>query len=366
MTYNQELIFSSCRASVPMITQWEIPEGDQSIRLPIPEGYVVDIAVDWGDGTTSSHIDPDVTHVYATAGSYTVSIAGKCEAWSFGDIDESAHLFRTVEQLGDLQWVSLRRAFEGCSGITFVAGAGDTGGLTDTAYMFYGVSGDSAIDLDGFDTSAVTTMRGMLKVTNTQFAGDVHEDITCALSNVIVTDGDTIDAGAPEERMVSAIVDGGWSGYIGYAESGTINLWDGPYSDLQSRESESTIIITDRCILQYLNADVRTVTVPSSATVSAENSGKWTVVVDDAAFGSTIDIDPSPLRVSSVTDAREFVDSLPTEIYDATLIAYASRPIAQGAVFGFGTSKYTPGGDAEAARSIIDEIGEITDGGPTS
>lgn len=74
-------------------TKWTV-SGDaagRTITLPLVawrnEGPLVyNFVVDWGDGTTSTvtaYNDPNRSHTYATAGTYTVEIRGVCEGWSF-------------------------------------------------------------------------------------------------------------------------------------------------------------------------------------------------------------------------------------------------------------------------------------------
>ena len=77
--------------------------------------------------------------------------------------------------------------------------------------------------------------------------------------------------------------------------------------------------------------------------------------------------DVSSWNVSNVTNmSGMFVGSaLSTANYDALLIAWATQPLQNNVPFSAGSTKYTPGGAAEAARTtLIQTFGwVITDGG---
>ena len=78
------------------ITEWQVGSNEE-IRLPLPEGFNYEFAIDWGDDTVadngypyvSSFDDPNTRHTYANAGTYTVSIHGMIEAWSFATVPAS-------------------------------------------------------------------------------------------------------------------------------------------------------------------------------------------------------------------------------------------------------------------------------------
>lgn len=67
---------------------------DNQITLPLLSSGTYDFTVDWGDGNTdtiTAYDDAAVTHTYASAGTYTVSISGTCDGFSFnngGDKDK--------------------------------------------------------------------------------------------------------------------------------------------------------------------------------------------------------------------------------------------------------------------------------------
>ena len=87
----------------PFITEWTV-EANDAITLPI--GGTCDFTVNYGDGTedlsVTSATDEDRIHAYATAGTYTVTIKGKCEKFNFGDVNISKDNITRIIQWGVL------------------------------------------------------------------------------------------------------------------------------------------------------------------------------------------------------------------------------------------------------------------------
>ena len=128
------------------ITEWTVSVGDLSVTLPLvntrAEGALVyDCTVDWGDGSTSTitaYDDADVTHNYASAGTYQITIKGTCEGWSFNNLGSRLKI-RKVIHWGDKPVFAgfkyLRNGFRGCSNLsqlgTGAIPASGTGILTE-------------------------------------------------------------------------------------------------------------------------------------------------------------------------------------------------------------------------------------------
>lgn len=83
-------------------------------------------------------------------------------------------------------------------------------------------------------------------------------------------------------------------------------------------------------------------------------------------IGASFDQDLGGWDVTALTDAGGMFSDimLSTSNYDALLIGWAAQAVNSGVTFGGGNSKYTAGGDAEAARStLLGYSWDITDGG---
>jgi surface protein len=102
-----------------------------------------------------------------------------------------------------------------------------------------------------------------------------------------------------------------------------------------------------------------------------QNLSSWdmssaTNISNMLGFCANFDQDLSSWDITSVTNATNFYRSatLSTANYDAILIGWAAQVVNSGVSISFGSSTYTLGGAAEAARdSLIGDGWTITDGG---
>ena len=100
----------------PFITEWTVEAGD-SITLPI--SGTCNFAVDYGDGTgelkVTSATDEDRVHTYENAGTYVVTINGKCNTFSFITVPVSATKITKVNQFGAINLNNI--SFSGCTSL---------------------------------------------------------------------------------------------------------------------------------------------------------------------------------------------------------------------------------------------------------
>ena len=148
------------------VSTWQVNAGDE-VRLPLPQGFNYNFAIDWGDksGTkngypfVSSFDDPDVRHTYSDTGEYKVTIYGMVEAWSFATFAESKDKLIAVDELGDVGWKSLQGAFASCSNLAVVNG-GNTEQVTDMSSMFEGAS-SLRLNVASWNFKQVSNMQSM-------------------------------------------------------------------------------------------------------------------------------------------------------------------------------------------------------------
>jgi surface protein len=110
-------------APEPFITTWATSAPNETITLPLREGYSYNMLVDWGDGSQSTVTfwnALNATHQYASPGTYTVSIVGSCPAWFFNN-SGSKDKITDVSQWGSVIFTSLSAAFYGCSNLSITA-----------------------------------------------------------------------------------------------------------------------------------------------------------------------------------------------------------------------------------------------------
>ena len=72
---------------------------------------------------------------------------------------------------------------------------------------------------------------------------------------------------------------------------------------------------------------------------------------------SMVGLDVSTFNVENVTNFTNFMNgaSMSTAAYDATLIAWAGQTVNPSLSCNFGSSKFTSGGAAEAARTTLSD-----------
>ena len=156
-----------------MITEWTIPADNTVIKLPV-QGTVLNITVDWGDGTATETVTTQFpSHTYATAGVYNIVVAGECPKWGYssgspvrttsGYYTHTQYLTK-VKQFGELG--ATQYGFSYCKKLTEVSGDNLVTDktfekITDMSYMFYDCSSLTSLNANNFNTSNATKMSSM-------------------------------------------------------------------------------------------------------------------------------------------------------------------------------------------------------------
>lgn len=177
------LMATPAHAAGEFITTWktdnEGTSASNQITIPTSDGFVYDYNVDWGDGSTSTDVTGNITHTYAEAGTYTVSISGTFPMMVFGYGGDKLKLL-SINQWGTSAWQSFDGAYFGCLNLSITAE--DVPDLSNVGSMVYAFrsSGLTTEDLSGWDMSSVTATLGMFQ--DTLFNGNVS---TWDVSNVV-------------------------------------------------------------------------------------------------------------------------------------------------------------------------------------
>ncbi|WP_221412723.1 BspA family leucine-rich repeat surface protein [Fulvivirga lutimaris] len=153
------------------ITTWKTdnPGSSDDNQITIPttgSGYFYD--VDWGDGMSDTGVTGNITHTYASAGTYTVSISGAFpriyfnNGGFFGDDNDSEKIL-TIEQWGDIAWSSMARAFSGCLNLRInAADVPDLSKVIDMTEMFYEAEALND-NINNWDVSNVEIMNSLFR-----------------------------------------------------------------------------------------------------------------------------------------------------------------------------------------------------------
>lgn len=149
------------------ITTWEVTSSDLSITIDTNSSYSYDYTVDFGDGVINTNVTGDITHTYSSAGIYTVKISGTFpslfQCCTTNNTIINSQKLRSLEQWGNIQWLSMKRMFYYCSNMVVNAtDSPDLSQVTDMSEMFtYNFYINQ--NINNWDVSNVTNMNSMFK-----------------------------------------------------------------------------------------------------------------------------------------------------------------------------------------------------------
>ena len=384
---------------------------DETFTIPCQDVGTFDAGIEWGDGSVSSisaYNDAGLTHTYATAGDHLIRIRGSFPNIYFNDGGDKLKV-KSVENLGDVGWESLGRAFFGCSNMTsFTAGDADTSSVTNMSLMFQSCSSLTSLDVSGFDTSSVTSMGSMFfncsSLASLDVSGFGTSSVTSmgsmfqscsSLTSLDVSGFDTssvTNMGSMFRDCTSlASLD-----VSGFDTSSVINMGD-MFRDCTSLASldvsgfdTSSVTsmfrmfydCTSLTSLDVSGFDTSSVTTVSlmfydcSSLTSLDVSGFDTSSVNNmssmfvgcSSLTDVVGVEDFDIEgLNSTNDLNSFMlnVTLPTSRYDALLINWDAQDPFDGMSPDFGNSTYTAGSAAATARAnlISNDGWTITDGG---
>lgn len=91
-------------------------------KLPLVSTGSYNMTVDWGDSSSdviTAYNQAEITHTYASSGTYTIIITGTCKGWQFNNTGDRLKLM-DISNFGCLD-LSTNGAFYGCSNLNFTA-----------------------------------------------------------------------------------------------------------------------------------------------------------------------------------------------------------------------------------------------------
>jgi len=339
-----------------------------TFTLPI-DNVTQDGEIDWGDSSTSVLSYANRTHTYASGGVYTISISGDVlKGFYFNNGGDKLKMIEVVSW-GHMNLTSPSRAFFGCSNMLDIS-ATDSPTITasDASYMFYNCSSLRTLDTSAWDMSSVTNYTSALRNMPSLVSG-LEGFVTSTATNLHTCFFATSYKGDLSSWDVSNVT--GWTETFKGANTFNADMtgWvvqdDMFYSNLFNSNSTITGIGLDTWDVSnltafragscsQLNPDITGWTTSSLVTITWQSCGSF-------------DRSMANWDVNQVTNFYNFLlgSGLSTANYDATLIAWdAQGTMAFSGTVNFGSSQYTSGGAADAARtSLISKWGGITDGG---
>ena len=142
-------------SSGAFVTTWETDNPQTTVGFAIDGANSV---VDWGDGSERTGGTGVISHTYAEAGQYRITVDGSVIRLYHVDGLTTPELLRYVDQWGGIEWSSMQGMFHGASNMEYRApDAPDLSRVTTMESMFFGAFSFNG-DISSWNVSAVTDM----------------------------------------------------------------------------------------------------------------------------------------------------------------------------------------------------------------
>jgi hypothetical protein len=297
------------------VSTWDTTQAgsaSDTIVLPMTAGNTVH----WGDGSS----DTTNTHTYASGGTYTITIEGTVNTFRFASSGDRLKIL-DVSNWGTFD-IANDRTFQNCSNLDVTAADIPILSSSNSASSLFQGCNLTNVDFSTWDFSLCTSFLKFLSV-NTSFSGNVEGIIHSGVTNARQAFVNT-PLGNPD-----------------------LSTWD-----------VSAITSWDDALR---NCSLGALTDVSGWVPKGNMNGVFNVNPDFEGLGL------DTWTIGAITGGGNLFANctLTTANYDATLIAWEAQAPSNAVPINFGSSQYTLGGAAEAARtSLISTYGwTITDGG---
>ncbi|MDR9418276.1 BspA family leucine-rich repeat surface protein [Gracilimonas sp.] len=372
------------------ITTWQTTTANEYIFIPTGGGDEItdfNFRVDWGDGNeeTVTGDDPDRSHLYIEAGTYTVRISGVfphfqiVESYSASEYEkENAVKLQSIDQWGDVVWESMRGAFWSAENMIYNAtDVPNLSQVTNMEGMFTGAKSFNG-DLSNWDVSNVTTMRGAFSGASS-FNGNIS---TWDVSSVEDLGGMFNLAESFNRDLsnwdVSSVTNMERTFYGASSFNADLSNWDvsnvttmaNMFHSAKSFKGDLSIWDVSKVTrmekmffgAELFNADLSSWSVSKVRNMERMFAGAESFDADLSNWYITNLLHYSGAGLEGFLEGAK----LSTENYDALLIGWSGMDLTRDANFHAGNSEYTEAAE-EARQKIIDEFGwTITDGGKTT
>lgn len=363
----------------PYITTWKTDNvgasDDNQIIIRTSPNFSYNYNVNWGDGNVDEAVTGDITHTYAVAGEYQVSITGNFPRPFFPNttnttLSDSLKLL-SVEQWGKRTWLSMENAFFNADNLVINdIESPDLSRVTNMNGMFSNASNFNS-DIGSWDVSNVRNMSGMF-TSATIFNQPIGNWDTSNVSNM----GNMFEFARAFDQDIGlwnvanvTNMTGMFRGAIIFNQN--ISAWD-----VSSAQTTARMFREARGFTQDIGSwNVANVVDMSEMFFAAgafnTDIGTWDVskVTNMARMfrgAQSFDQNLGSWNVANVTNMSEMFGAgrLSTTNYDATLIGWSQLPnLRNGVNLSAGSTTFSS--NAQAARdSLVNDFGwVITDGG---
>ena len=326
---------SGCNESlIPFVTTWEVNANDLTITIPtIEDGYDYDVT--WGDGNTSINQTGDVTHTYASAGIYTVSITRNFPRiyFTIGNLDRLK--IKSIEQWGNIKWSNMNYAFRGTSNLIYNAiDVPDLSAVTKMNSMFQGATNFDG-NLSDWDVSNVQFMHNMFQDA-VSFNGDISNWDVSNVKNMTQMFSGASSFNRDLNWDVSRVIT------LRLMFNNAINF-NGALPNWDLSKASNLIGMFAGC--QNFNQDLSSWVLPTNPSINLNLGIAF-------AGATSFNQDLSTWNMSRVTVATGMLDNtaLDVENYDNTLIGWSTQILRPNVTLGAFDLEYCEG---EMARNLL-------------
>ena len=317
-------------------------------KLPLTTSTGLNIVVDWGDATTSTitnHLDAAVTHTYASAGTYSISITGTLPGWQFINVGDKLKILN-IASYGVLN-ITTNSIFRGCTNLISNATDAPTITTTDLSSTFRDCTNFNN-NVGSWSVSAVTVMNNMFSSASA-FNNGGSSSIGTWNTGAVTSMASMFSGASAFNQPI-----GTWNTALVTSMSSMFNNatnFNQPLSfNTGAVTSMSSMFSGATAFNQALTFNTGAVTTMSSmfngATAFQQNIGSWNVA-NVTSFTNFM------ASKTNLTFSTTNLDA----IYNGWVTVQLSRTIT------FGTAKYSAAGTAGRAYLTGTALWTITDGG---
>lgn len=352
------------------VTVWNVASDGETVTLPLKSGGTFSGTIDWGDTNTSPLSYANRQHTYTTAGTYTITISGDTlQGWAFENTGDRLKI-TDVSNWGTIFEFDRTRMFQGCANMDVSATDIPTISTTNFTSQFY-ATGITNPDWSAWDMTGVTTFEYCFTY-STNFNGNIANWVTASTTNIkqmlenCTSFNQDLDTWVTDNVSNAENLLNNATSFNSSVANWTLNgTWFRPFNNTSvftgigvDTWDTSGLVSAQNMFVNCYNFNGDTSGWDTSSLLNANNMFYRCFSYDQ---------DMSGWDINQVTNFTNFCFNvtLSTTNYDALLIAWdAQGAMAFSGVAHFGSSKYTSGGAAEAARtSLISKWGGISDGG---
>ena len=406
--------------ALPFIFQWESTAPTQTLTLPLIGAGSYNFSVDWGDGSPPETIT-DYTlayHEYTLQNSYVVTIDGQCTRWDCVVAPDADKILQVL-QWGDIGITNADAAFYGCVNLTDVV---ETfwQGATSCSTTFYGCTSLYSIPFGLFTgCTEITTFYSCFGQCTTLFGtlpANLFDDCTQVTTfafcfygctgieylcgsdmfryNTLVQDDVFTDGFESTFRSMTSLVEipdelfRYNTSIITFSTTfyGCTAITDIPAGLFTYNTNTESFAQTFQGCTALTSIPATLFDTNTAAVHFTDTFRGCTALTDvpDNLFDnnpvvyftdcfnsctSIVNCDCGTWDWTNVIGATGLFNgsTINTTDYDSSLIGIAGQAVQAGVTVDFGSSLYTSGGSAEAARDTLTDAPNswtITDGGP--